>query len=146
MSQQTVALNNGVQAIIHTDRSKTFLWNRRSTPGQIQNSDLYDPITIPEGTVLGRISTTGLLTPFTSGASNGSQFPVGVLIGDRTIQEGETQDVFFFDDGDVAAEKLIFQGSDTLDTAVSGQRVRDRLKMMGIKVIESTEMTNTDNQ
>lgn len=146
MSKQTVAENNGTQAIIHTDRSKVFLWNRRSAKGQIQNSDLYDPITIPEGTVLGRISATGLLTPFTSGASNGSQFPVGVLIGDRTIQEGETQDVHFCDDGDVAAEKLIFQGSDTLDTVVSGQRVRDRLKMMGVKVIESTEMTATDNE
>ena len=146
MSTQTVALNNGTQAIIHTDRSKVFLWNRRSQPGQIQNSDLYDPITIPEGTVLGRISASGLLTPFTSGASNGSQFPIGILIGDRTIEEGTAQDVFFMDDGDVAAEKLIFQGSDTLETVVSSRRVKDWLKSYGVKFIEATEMTRTDNE
>lgn len=146
MSLQTVVLNNGTQAIINTDTSKVFLWNRRSKPGQIQNSDLYDPVTHPEGTVLGRISATGLLTPFTSGASNGSQFPIGVLIGDRTIQEGVTQDVFFCDDGDVDADKLIFQGSDDLSTVVSGRQVRDWLKLAGVKVIEgSTELTTTDN-
>jgi len=146
MSSQTVALNNGTQAIIHRDTSKVFLWNRRSMPGQIQNSDLYDPVTIPEGTVMGRISATGLLTPLASAAVDGSQYPVGILIGDRTIEEGTTQDVFVCDDGDVAEEKVILQGADTLDTVVDGRRLRDQLKVIGVKLIAATEMLNTDNQ
>jgi len=145
MSTQSVVLNNGQQAIITTDLSKVFLWNRRSQPGQINNADLYDPVTHPEGTVMGRVSSSGLLVPFTSGASNGSQFPVGVLIGGVTIEEGDTANVFICDDGDVAAEKLIFQGSDTLETVVSSRRVKDWLKLMGVKVITSTEMTADDN-
>lgn len=145
MSSQTVALNTGNQMIIHNDTSKTFLWNRRSQPGQIENSDLYDPVTHAEGTVMGRISATGLLTPFTSGASDGSQWPVGVLVGSHTIDEGDTRNVFICDDGDVAAEKLIFDGSDDLDTVVDGRQVRDWLKVAGIKVITATEMTAEDN-
>jgi hypothetical protein len=145
MSSQTIALNTGQQAIIHTELSKVFLWNRRSQPGQVQNSGLYDPITIPEGTVMGRIAASSLLTPFTSGASDGSQFPVGVLIETQIIQEGDTQNVFICDDGDVAAEKLIFQGSDDLDTVVSGRQVRDHLKSFGIKVITATDMTPTND-
>jgi hypothetical protein len=115
-------------------------------PGQIQNSDLYDPVTIPEGTVMGRISATGLLTPLASAAVDGSQYPVGILIGDRTIEEGTTQDVFVCDDGDVAEEKVILQGADTLDTVVDGRRLRDQLKVIGVKLIAATEMLNTDNQ
>lgn len=146
MSSVNQVLNTGQQSITHYDISKVFLWNRRSQPGQINNSDLYDPITIPEGTVMGRISATGLLTPFTSGASDGSQWPVGVLVGGTTIEEGDTNNVHICDDGDVAAEKLIFQGSDDLDTVVDGRQVRDWLKLAGIKVITATEMTRTDNE
>lgn len=146
MSSQTVPLNTGQQMIVHTDLSKTFLWNRRSQPGQINNSDLYDPVTIPEGTVMGRISATGLLTPFTSGASDGSQWPIGVLVDTHIIDEGDTHNVFICDDGDVAAEKLVFDGSDDLDTVVDGRQVRDWLKVTGIKVITATELTATDNE
>lgn len=142
---QEVVLNTGQQAIINTDTSNIFLWNRRSEKGQVNNSDLYDPLVIPAGTVMGRIASSGYLTPFTSGASDGSQFPIGVLCSDYTIEEGDTQYVYICDDGDVAAEKLIFQDTDTLDTVVDDQRVRDRLKAAGVKVIVSTEMTGYDN-
>jgi hypothetical protein len=145
MNSQEVALNTGNQMIIHTTIAKVFLWNRRSQPGQINNSDLYDPETYPEGTVMGRISATGLLAPFTSGASNGSQFPIGVLVGTHIVEEGATNNVFICDDGDVAAEQLIFQGSDDLDTVVSGRQVRDWLKLAGVKVITSTDLTGHDN-
>lgn len=145
MSSQNVALNTGQQAIIHTDTSKTFLWNRRSQPGQITNGGDYAELYL-EGTVMGRISATGLFTPFTSGASDGSQWPIGVLVEDHTIEDGDTHNVFICDDGDVAAEKLVFDGTDDLDTVVDGRQVRDWLKSAGIKVITSTEMTATDNE
>lgn len=145
MSKQEIVSQTANQLIINTDTSKVFLWNRRSQPGEIQNSDLYDPVTHPEGTVMGRISASGLLTPFTSGASDGSQFPIGVLISDVTVEEGDTVQCFICDDGDVAAEQLIFQGSDDLDTVVSNRQVRDWLKSAGIKPITSTELTGYDN-
>jgi hypothetical protein len=145
MSSQSIPLNNGQQAIIQTETAKTFLWNRRSFNGIIGNSS-YTPLVVPQGTIMGRISSTGLLTPFTSGASNGSQLPIGVMIGDVTVEFGQQKNITVCDDGDVNSSKLIFQGSDTLNTVVSGRQVRDWLKLVGIKVIESTEMTAPDNQ
>lgn len=144
MSSQSVALNTGQQANITTNSRKVFLWNYRTQEGSVNNS-AYADLVIPEGTVLGRVSATGLLKPFTSGASDGSQFPIGVMLDDVTVPYGSTLNIAMVDDGDVNASGLIFQGSDTLNTVVSGQRVIDRLKAAGIKVINSTELTKLDN-
>lgn len=148
MSTQTVALNSGNQAIINTNTAKVFLWNRRSEKGQITNGT-GATVNFPEGTVLGRISATGKLAVFASAAVDGTQHPIGVLIGDYAIVAADTQDVFMCVAGDVVAEKLIFQGADTLDTVISGQRVRDIIqgKSVGIKLIfGSAELTGVDNQ
>lgn len=146
MAEQNVVFNNGQQAIINTSTPEIFLWNKRSAPGQINNAT-YDPITYPEGTVLGRVSTTGLLKPLTSGASDGSQFPAGILMSGYTVEEGETRDVFMCVQGDVAAEQLIFQGSDTLSTVVDGRQLRDHFQLLGIKLVVATEMSGPyDNQ
>lgn len=145
MSSQTIVTNTGQQAHIVTETAKVFLWNRRSAPGQVNNSE-YDDLDIPEGTVMGRIATTGLLVPCASGASDGSQFPVGILIGGVVVPYGETLNVFVCDDGDVNAGQLIFDGTDDLDTVVDGRQLRDHLKLMGIKPIVSTEMTKSDNE
>lgn len=147
MSSQTVVLNTGSQAIVNTDTSKVFLWNRRSEKGQITNGT-GGTVNYPEGTVMGRISASGLYAPFASAAVDGTQHPIGVLIKSYAIVAADTQDVFICVSGDVAAEKLIFQGADTLNTVISGQRVRDILqgKSVGIKLVFATEMTATDNQ
>lgn len=144
MSSQIIALNNGQQAIINTDTSNLFLWNRRSEKGILANST-YGAVTILAGTVMGRISATGRLAVMTSGASNGSQIPVGVLLMNYTLDASSEREVFIVDDGDVAADKLIFQGSDTLNTVVAGSQYRDYLKRLGIKVINAEEMTEFDN-
>lgn len=148
MAEQNVVFNNGQQAIINTSTPQIFLWNKRSEQGQMNNGT-YDPITYPAGTVLGRVSATGLLKPLASAAVDGSQFPVGVLMSGYTVEEGETRDVFMCVAGDVAAEQLIFQGSDTLNTVISGRRLRDRIQAdtVGIKLVFATEMSGPyDNQ
>lgn len=134
------------QLKVNTDRSKVFLWNRRSEKGQITNGT-GGTVNYPEGTVMGRISASGKFAPFASGAVDGTQHPIGVLIESYAIVAADTQDVFISVSGDVAEEKLIFQGADTLETVISGQRVRDILqgKSVGIKLVKSTEMTNYDN-
>lgn len=144
MSSQTVALNNGQQAIIHTDTAKVFLFNRRSAKGTIANST-YDDVVYPIGTVMGRISASGNLIPLESGASDGSQLPVGILMNTYTVEASSEREVHIVDDGDVAANKLVFDGSDTLNTVVSGSQLRDHLKRLGIKVIDSEELTVEDN-
>lgn len=142
---QTIGINNGQQLTVNTDTSKIFLWDNRFDKGGYTNST-YDTATILAGTVMG-MTTLGALVPFTSGASNGSQFIVGVLNEDHVLEAGETKEVYFCVSGDIAEEMLIFQGSDNLDTVVGGRRVREKIaaETVGIKLITSTDLTKFDN-
>jgi hypothetical protein len=144
---QTVALNNGAQAIIHTDLSKIFIRDNRYDSFQYTNSDEYDPVTLSAGTLMGRIHASGKVVPLESGASDGSQFPIGILKETVTVEEGDTRDIMLCVAGDVAEDKIIFQGSDTLNTVVSSRRLRDRIgsDTVGIKLVSVTEMTSEDN-
>lgn len=145
MSTQTVAFNNGQQAIINTDTTKVFLWNRRSQAVNIINGG-GAPVAYAEGTVMGRVSASGNVIPCVAGASDGSQFPVGVLIDGLTVAAGATVPCFICDDGDVESSMLVFNGAETLATVVSGRQFRDWLKLAGIKLVTATELTGYDNQ
>jgi hypothetical protein len=146
MADQNVSLQKSNALIVDTDLSNIFLYNRRSIKGEINNGDLYDPLVLVKGTVLGRVGATGLLKPFASNAVDGSQYPIAILMKDYTIEEGDTVEVFAVDDGDVSEGKLVFtHAGDTLNTDVSDRIVRDHLKLAGIKCIASTEMTGYDN-
>lgn len=148
MSTQTIVLNTGQQAIINTDLSKIFVWNNRYEKGSYNNGG-YDSVTLQAGTVMGRITATGKLTPLRSDASDGSQIPVGILLETQTVAAGDTVDVFVCTSGDVVSGKLVFAKSgDTLDTIISSRRLRDRIAAdtVGINLIDSDELTATDNQ
>jgi hypothetical protein len=136
------------QAQFDYDISKIFIWSNRYEEGTLNNASGGVLDYLP-GTVLGRIAATGKLVPCTSGATDGSQVPVGVL---KTmvsqLADGADALVNICISGDVAEEKLILDGSDTLDTDYNGRILRDRLAgdTMGIKAIEGTDLTGFDNQ
>lgn len=146
MSEQNIVLNTGRALFVNTDTSKIFLWNNRYQPYPYNNS-AYDAVTIPAGTVMGTVSATGWVKPLASGASDGSQFPVGILAEDYTVDGGDLINVSICVAGDVAADQLVFQGSDNLDTTVSSRRLRDRIgsDTVGVKLVTTTEMTKEDN-
>ncbi len=147
MSKQTVKLNTGQQAIIDTDVSKIFVWDNRFDNFDFNNGG-YDDVTLEAGTVMGRISATGKIKPLRSDNSDGSELPIGILNQTRVIAAGETVNVSICVAGDVVADKLVFEKTgDTLDTVVSGKRLRDRIgsDTVGIKLVGGTELTKTDN-
>jgi hypothetical protein len=142
---QTLGINNGQQLTVNTDTSKIFLWDNRFDKGSYVNST-YVTATILAGTVVG-MTTAGALVPFTSGASNGSQYIVGILNEDHVLEAGESKEIYFCVSGDVAEEMLLFQGSDNLGTVVGGRRVREKIaaETVGINLIASTDLTKNDN-
>lgn len=79
---------------VNTDTSKIFLWDNRFDKGSYTNST-YDAVTILAGTVVG-MTTAGALVPFTSGASNGSQYIVGVLNEDHVLEISVKRKKFTF--------------------------------------------------
>lgn len=148
MSSQSVVENTGNQAHITTDLSKSFLWDYATAPYSYTN-DSYDAVTLAAGTVMGRISATGKVIPLQSDASDGSQFPIGIVLESRTVDAGDTVTLSLVVSGKVAVSKLIFTKSgDTIATVVSGKRLDDRLgsDTVGIHLETSTENSGYDNQ
>ncbi len=147
MSSNEIILNNGQQAIINQDVSKIFIGNNRYEKGSYTNS-LYDPETLAAGILMGRVATTQALVKHVANASDGSQFPVGILAHDAVVEEGDTVELTICIAGDVAEEKVIMQTGNTLDTVISSRSIRDRIAAdtVGIVLRAGTEMTAYDNQ
>jgi hypothetical protein len=148
MSTNNTVLNTGQQATTNFDLSKIFIWNNRYENATYINSG-YTPATIPAGTVMGRIGATQNVVPLVSTASDGSQYPVGILACDlNAIAAGATQACTICVSGDVSQDKLVLQGADTLSTIVSSRSIFDRIgsDTIGVKITANTEMTQNDNQ
>lgn len=152
MAENTVVTNTGSQAHITTDTSRIFLYeNRYETDSYVNNSG-YNPITLLAGTVMGRVSATGVLVPWQKGSSDGSQTVVGILAQDLVIDAGATENAAVCIYGDVNESKVLFFNSAatgaSLETVDNGRRMRDRIKgdTAGIRLIVSDEMTGYDNQ
>jgi hypothetical protein len=150
MSSANQVLNNGQQAITNYNTAKIFIYNNRFQNETYINSG-YVAVSIPSGTVMGRIASTGTVVPMTSGATDGSQKPMGVLACDLTnIAASASVAISVCIAGDVAKEQLVLQGADTLTTVVTGetQTIGDLLtgNSMGIKIVPGSELTQLDNQ
>lgn len=145
MSTNSIVLANGQQMTITTDLSKIFLWNNRYD--QADYTAAAD-ITLPAGTLLGRIQATGKVVPLASAAIDGSQFPVGILAQDTFVANGATVSLTYCVAGDVAAGKVIYGGTDTGETVVSARSLKDRIASdtVGIKLVNSTSNSDFDNQ
>jgi len=148
MSEVTVVNNTGNQAHFDYDVSKIFVWNNRYEDGILTNASGGIKSFLP-GTLLGRVSAGGKLVPLTSGAVDGSQYPVGVLLS-NVVELGIAgdKDVSYCIFGDIVESKLILAGADTLETIIDGRLLGDRITSdtMGIKLVESDELTGFDNQ
>lgn len=139
--------NNGQQAHYVYDLRKIFIRENRYESANYTNST-YDDVVLAAGTLMGRIGASQKIVPLVSDASDGSQYPVGVLAEDRTIEGGDTVSLTYCIAGDVAEEKLILDEDDDLDTLISGRSIRDRIKAdtMGIKLVACDQLTGSDNQ
>lgn len=133
--------------ITNKDVSKVFLGENKHDSESYVNNSGYDPITILEGTVMGRISATGVLVPCIKGANNGSQYPIGILRGDLSITAGTTVNATICIAGEVAESKLVFwDGQIDKNTVIDSRRIKDWLQYAGIILRDGTEMTAQDNQ
>lgn len=147
MSENTEVENNGQQAHFQMDLGKVFIGDNRYAKGNFTN-DTYDAIELPIGRLMGRVSATQEIVPHDAAAVDGSQYPVGVLAGDYTIDEGDTRELTFCTTGDVAEEKLVLADGDTLATVISGRSIRDRIASdtVGIILKTSQRQTEFDNE
>jgi hypothetical protein len=146
MSKQTIVENNGQQAHITTDTSKIFIWNPRTTDANYTNNSGGQKVLLA-GTLFGRISATEILLPLVTGAADGSQFPLGILMHDITVEDTESAVLTIAVSGDVAEEQLIIDAGDDLSDVISGRTLRDRIgsDTVGIQLVTRDELTGVDN-
>ena len=141
----TSSTYSGGMLITNYDNSKMFLGDNNHQDEQVNNSD-YADLVMPTGTLMGRISGTGLLVPLESGAADGSQLPVGVMSGGFTVVFGATDDVRVCIGGEIDQAGIVFQGADTLETVVGDRQLRDWLQLAGFILRVQEDLSELDNQ
>lgn len=148
MSSVNNVLNNGQQMITNYNVDKIFVFGNGYDKANYTNNT-YDTVTLAEGTLMGRISATQEIVPLDSSATDGSQYPVGVLAVEAIVEEGVTIELPFCTSGEVVEELVVLATEgDTMSTVISGRSIRDRIAAdtVGIKLVGNTAMTATDNQ
>lgn len=128
------------------DVKKIFIFDNNYDVANLTNST-YDAIDYPAGLILGQVAATGEVVPLNSAASDGSQYPIGILSANVTIEGGDTREVPFCVAGDVAEEMLVFTDADTLETVIEGKQLRARIgsDTVGVKLRFGTDQTRYDN-
>ena len=147
MSSVTEVNKTNNQAHFDYDVSKIFVNNNRYEAG-IRTNNTAGILSYLPGTVLGRIGASEKLVPLTSAAVDGSQYPVGILLTEVTdLAIAGDANINMCVSGDVVKDKIILT-ADGFDDAVDGRLIGDRIgsDTVGIKMIESDELTGFDNQ
>lgn len=148
MSTATTAENTSNKLVTNYDSSKIFLGDNNYITADYTN-DGYDDVTLAAGTVMGRVAATDKVIPLESDASDGSQYPVGILAEAATVEAGADAVLSLCNYGDVEESQLVLEKvGDTLATVISGKTLRDRIAAdtAGVRLQLATEMTGEDNQ
>ena len=146
MSAFELMLQTANQMTVNYDLTKIFLRNNRSRVDNFDNATGGD-LELKPGTLLGRVTATNKLALCASGAGDGSEIPVGILMDEIDILDTENADVNYVYFGDVAEDQVILDGVDTLETMVNGRSIRDRIAAdtAGIFLVTADELTEFDN-
>ena len=146
MSSVEKVVQTSNQLITNYETSKFLLGNNEFNKGNLTASGA--DVELTEGLVMGRISATGLLTPLTIAATDGSQYPVGICIKDKTVSDGDTEEIVVVNKGRVNEDKITFS-TGTMDSAIgvaNNQKIlRDWLNDLGLVLISAEELTGYDN-
>jgi hypothetical protein len=153
---QTIISTGGGIGFINTDTSKIFIWQKRDHKGIFKDytNSTYNDELFPAGTVIGQVTSgtnAGKLVPFTSTATDGSQYVKGILLNDLFVPAGASitgMTIYICVEGDVASYGIALQGSDTLQTVCANQRtIEDKIgaETVGINLIRTVNMTDYNN-
>ena len=145
-SSSTTSLDASNARFTNFDCFKMFLGSNRYENAVYVN-DTYDEVTIAVGSVMGRIAATGYVVLLDKDASDGSQFPVGIVAEAMTVAEGDEVTLSLCVAGEVDANGLVFVSGTTLDTVISAKTVADRIASdtVGIHLVTGEDLTAWDN-
>lgn len=101
--------------------------------------------TLTAGMIMGRITATGKIVQQDKDAVDGSEFPVGILIEDRTVTAAATVELNLAV-GKIAESKVTYKAGTTKASDIDGHQLGDWLQIIGVILMGGTELTKIDNQ
>ena len=132
------------QQITNYDRTPFVLGDVRSRKVTIENIEVTEQALV-RGTVLGR-AATGEYVVCKSAAVDGTQYPKAILANDITLAGSASGTAMVHISGDFNTVGLVFNGTDTLATAVDDQPLEDWMKAQSLFVETMNELSDYDNQ
>lgn len=135
------------QATFDRNLDNIFVWENEYLDGQTFLNNTGGELTLIGGEVIGRVSANGKLVIMASAAVDGSAVPVGINKTCAVIADAAEITSSICVKGNVDQDLLIFDGSDDLDTVVSGAQYRDLIasNTVGIVLKPFEELTKLDN-
>lgn len=117
------------QATYDLDRSKLLVFGNSFIQDATYRNVSGGAESVAEGQLMGVIKTSGKWTVCKSGASDGSEIPRGIFLDTLTdiADVTDVSNVTLVNGGKVNVAKLVFNGTDTLDTNVGNVRMEDLL-------------------
>lgn len=145
MSEVTTTVDNSNFQQNNYDQSKIFLGENRFE--DVEFSPVGADLVLTKGMLIGKIGATQKGKILVAASTDGSQFPYGIITQDVTITDGDTKSLSVCVGGNVAQEKIVLNGAETLDTLVSLRSIGDRIMSdtLGIKLVETIENSGFDN-
>ena len=128
--------------------------NIQITNNQTRGISIWDPVfedeivldagneVYPAGTVLGRITASGKLTKYTTGASDGSEIPVSVLLDELVLTAGVDMPCRPIISGRVRRNDLLADDPARSITTAEADLLRD----YSIIALSTTQLAELDNQ
>jgi Bacteriophage lambda head decoration protein D len=146
MAEVTDTTYSGGMRVTNYSNEKLPIFGCQYAVGTFENSDAY-PVDLAIGTVMGRVSATGNILPLDTDATDGSQFPIGVLSASYTVADGDEMELSMIVGGEINQNMLVFvDPADTLSTVVDGRQLRDHLQLANIQLRTLDELSELDNQ
>lgn len=145
MNDATKVIETRNQLGYDYDFSKLFLFENRYRKINVVASGA--DVVLEQGMLIGTIGATGKGVIMKSASVDGSELPTGICAEDITVVDGTNEDVLICIGGHVDEDKLVFDGTDDLDTNVDDRTYRDRIASdtLGIYLVSSQELSAEDN-
>ncbi len=140
-------LSNQNQAITNYDYSKLFKTTFKTVQMTYTNSSGASVDLVP-GMLFGRVSADLKGAILKSASVDGSQIPFGINLTMATVANAASKTIQVAVTGMVDQDLIVLDGTDTLDTLISGRTIGDRIPAdtEGITLEEFNQIVNLDNQ
>jgi len=144
----TVSNANNNQSFADYDRTKFLLGDNDFSRADYIDSGAGS--TLAAYLVVSRISATGKLVPWVIAASDGSEFPVGLVwlggAASIAVAASATKSIEYVNKGKVNKDLIAFPNAETLASVVKGMgRLDDWLESLGLVLESGIELTAVDN-